>query len=228
MEPLTVKNSLGKKLHQTVRILARHGPTGLYKVIRSYLIYQLRDKWKFKYLGFSLEQTITPFKTKEPVTVRVATPQDLGRIEAELFPFMHGEMDYEKRYFRLLGQSGVTCFLAERGGSFIHYSWVFLDAFKSPLLDVPFDKDKLRPGDSYVGPIYTVPSARGLVYLEVLPAILSYLKHDIKARRVIVFVAGNNASGASFYERIGFREIPDAVRANWLYALRQKVTATIP
>ena len=114
------------------------------------------------------------------------------------------------RYFESIDQPKAKCFLAETAGKLVHYSWVFLDAFDSPIMNTPFKKSKLRSGDAYIGPVFTSPAVRGFIYLQVLPDILHYLKENSVARRVVLLVDGRNPAALSFYKRIGFKEIVDA------------------
>ncbi len=205
-----VKSGFLQKLETAWNVLLKEGFSGLSKKLSAFARYHLRDKWRFVYLEFPLDQPVTSFPMKEPLVVRVATPEDMDRIEAELFPCLTGEMVYEKRYFDLLGQEGVKCFIAEKNGRLVHYSWVFLDAASSPLVDTPFDKRQFHEGDAYVGPIFTNPSSRGFVYPHVLPRIQQYLKQRDRTKRLLVLVQGMNPAAVSFYMRMGFKQIGDA------------------
>ena len=211
---LSIKRGFPEKLREAKRILAQKGLPGLCYALRSHLVYHLRSKWSFVYLEFPLDQKISSFRTKEAVTVRIATEGDLDKIRADIFPSLKGELGYEKIYFQLLNQPGVKCFLGECKNKFVHYSWVFLDAFQSPIVEVPFDRNQLRAKDAYVGPIFTSPEYRGFVYLEVLSAILRFLRDEASCERVLVLVQGENPSAVSFYKRMGFKEISDAQPRN--------------
>ena len=124
---------------------------------------------------------------------------------------LDARMAYEKRYFRFIGEPEIKCFLVEHDGRLVHYSWVFLDASRSLLADVPFDQSKLTANDALIGPVFTNPNARGLMYFHhALSAIFDYLKNHSSARRVIIFVDGKNPAALSFYQRIGFEEIENA------------------
>jgi ribosomal protein S18 acetylase RimI-like enzyme len=207
MSEFSVKSESSTKLKEAAQIIYKEGFVRFFNKTQDYLVYHLIDKWHFVYLEFSLEQRITSFQINPPMTVKVATFEDLDRIKSEIFPSLKGELNYEKRYFDFLGQEGIMCFLAEKDGKLVHFSWVFLDAFKSPMMDVPFDKSMLKKGDAYIGPIFTNRAARGLVYLQVLSKILLYLKENGYANRVVLFVEGRNSSAVSFYKRLGFREM---------------------
>lgn len=225
MEKLSVKSGFFTKLRESGRIFAEEGVVGFFRAARNHLGYHLSHKWRFVYLEFALEKQLTPFKLKEPVAVKIAAPEHLDRIRSQIFPLLVGELSYDRRYFDLLDQPGVKCFLAEINGKLIHYSWVFLDASRSPLMDVPFSKAQLRPGDAYVGPIFTNSSFRGLVYLQVLSVILLHLREAAHVRRVIVFVDGKNPAAVTFYKRMGFQEIEDAVEAGLLARVGRKFGA---
>ena len=142
------------------------------------------------------------------VDIHVATKADRPRIVAELYPTLVGDLAYDRRYFDALGEDDdVQCFLAESDGKIIHYSWVFLDARNSPLVRVPFDRKALLVGDAYIGPVFTSPDARGLVYLQVLSQILQSLKDGGRVRRLLLMVDGRRPAAVAFYRRLGFKQI---------------------
>ena len=228
MKRFAVKSSFAEKLRHAKTIIADGGWMSLWRAIRGYIVYHLSSKWHFVYYEFPLEQEILSFKTKEPITVNIATCEDLDRIQAEIFPSLVRDMDSDKRYFKLIGHQGIKCFLAEREGKLIHYSWVFINAFDSLIMEVPFDKTKLRKGDAFIGPVFTAAGVRGLsVYPCVLSTVLHYLRENGCANRVLIFVDGKNASAGAFYKRLGFREIEDAVAPSVISLVRQKVKAII-
>jgi GNAT superfamily N-acetyltransferase len=219
MQKLYITGAFSEKLIEVRRILSQKGLIGLVKAIFAYLNYHLISKWHFVYIEFPLQRPIFSFDVKEPLLVRIATPDDMDRIKAEIFPALEGDLSYDKRYFRSLDQPDIKCFLAEKDGKLVHYSWVFMDASSSLLMDVPFDKRNLRQGDAFIGPVFTTPTARGLVYLHVLSVILHYLQSNECARRALGFVDGRNTAAVSFYKRLGFTEIVDAQRSSMYYFL---------
>ena len=221
-ERSSIKSSLWKKVQDVAKIFIQEGLRGLWSAIRTYLSYHLKDKWGFVYLEFCLNEPEKFFTIQEPINVRIATPADLTRIETELFPYMLDALYYDKRYFNLLGQPGVKCFLAECRGRLVHYSWVFLDASLSPIVEVPFDRSQLRAKDAYVGPIFTSPDYRGFVYLQVLSAILRFLRDEVSCERALVLVQGKNPSAVSFYKRMGFKVIKDAQPRNLFSYVEKK------
>lgn len=220
-----MRSKRSQKVRAAVGMLLREGPGSLLRKIREYLVYNLDLKWDFVYLEFGLDQEFTRVPMTNALTVRVATPADLPRIQRELFPEMTGEQTYETRYFSLLGQDRVRCFVAERDGLLVHYSWVFLDAESSPIMGVPFDRRNLRPGDVYIGPIFTSPRARGFVYPQVLASIIRYLKQHPGATRIVLFVQGRNPAAVSYYTRLRFDKIENArSRPAWM-RLWKKLTS---
>ena len=212
-------------LAKVIRALAEQGPAALVGRIRRSAAYHWRDKWEFHYLEFSLDARLATFPQKEPLTVRVATADDVVRLEAEIFSRPDGPDGYDRTYLPLIGTANVRCYLAERAGTIVHYSWVFLDAATSPLSEVPFDPARIRAGDVYVGPVYTDSSARGFIYLYVLGRIVEDLRQAGVATRVIVLVAGGREAAVNFYKKMGFREIVNATRGDIFRALRQPRSA---
>lgn len=218
-----IKSNLSNKVREAKRIISNEGIRPFLRAASRYVIYHLSIKWRFVYFEFMLKQQILSFELKEPMTVRIATSDDMDRIQSELFPVLYDDLAYDRRYFELIGQEDVKCFLAEFNSTFIHYSWVFLDVFKSPLMDIPFDKRKLRKDDALIGPVFTNPSVRGmLIYPYVLVTILRYLKENDYATRAIVFFQGRTAAAVSFYKRLGFREIVNAQPPSILSYLLQR------
>jgi ribosomal protein S18 acetylase RimI-like enzyme len=215
MTDRVVRTNLMQKATAGVRTLFQQGPAGLARKIREYSAYHLDAKWSFVYLAYDLSQPFMRMPMDPAVTVRTATTADRPRIDAELFPIMVGEQEYEKRYFGLLGDPGVLCYLAERDGLLNHYSWVFLDAAASPIVDTPFDATLLRPGDVYIGPVFTSPAARGFIYPQVLATIVRDLTTTPAAKRIVVLVQGRNAAAVSYYKRLRFIELPAPRQPAW-------------
>ena len=228
MKRSPIRSSFLGKIHEAGRISAREGLVGLFRSVCSYVQYHARSKWSFVYFEFPLERRIFPLNGPDSVVVRIASREDLGRIRSEIFPVLDGEWRYEKRYFDLLDDPEIKCFLAEKDGKLVHYSWVFLDALRSPMRDVPFDERKLRKGDAYIGPIFTNPSARGLIYPRVLVTILRYLKENRSADRVVLFVQGRNPSAVAFYHRLGFKAIEDAQPGTFLSGCIRQLRILLP
>lgn len=171
------------------------------RVIR-YVRYHLIDKWKFVYFEFPLTKSIPQFPRPAGVISRVATAADRERVEADLFPEMTGDLAYDRRYFEAIdADPGFKCYIAEADGRLVHYSWVRLDAAESPLASLPFGP--IRPGDSYIGPVFTSPKARGMIYLFVLGDVLRDLKAAGK-ERLLLMVDGRRPAAVGFYRRLGF------------------------
>lgn len=210
-----VTSSPWQKAVKAGRLLVQHGPAGLLRKLREHFAYHLDSKWHFVYLHFELDKEFSRIPESSALAVRVAEAADCARIEAELYPEMRGEQAEETKYFGLVGDPGVRCFIGDRDGRLVHYSWVFLDAGASPIVDTPFNRQHLQPGDVYIGPIFTVPGARGFIYPQVLATIVRYLKSQPGARRIVVLVQGKNPAAVSFYKRLGFIEIVDAQRRPW-------------
>ena len=75
-------------------------------------------------------------------------------------------------------------------------------------MQVPFDKEQFRPGDVFIGAVFTDPAARVLwVYPSVLSFIVRYLRKNRLGERALIFVEGRNKVACPFYKRLGFDEI---------------------
>jgi hypothetical protein len=224
MEKLNIRSTFSEKVKEAKGIISQGGLIRFLQVLFAYLVYHLYSKWRFVYFEFSLQQPPFSFHINEPILVRIAAPDDINRIKAEIFPLLEGGSSNDKRYFRVLDQPDIKCFLAEKDEKLVHYSWVFMDASKSLLMHVPLDKRRLRQRDAFIGPVFTCPTARGLIYLQVLSTILHYLQTNDYASRVLIFVDGGNPAAIPFYKRLGFKEIVDAQPKSVFSFLWQRLT----
>lgn len=173
-----------------------------------YLKYRLYDERHFVYFAFLLDRPFPVFPAQAPLAIRCAGPEDLPRIERELFPYLGDVAEGDKRYFPLIGKEGISCFLAEEDGRLVHYSWLFTDLRHAPIMHTPLDKKKLRGGDVFIGPVFTLPSVRGRwVFPVVLQAIIEYVEQHTVARRVILFVFEKNPGAVAFFSRLGFQRL---------------------
>jgi len=208
MNKFSIKSSFREKVKKVKELAVEKGLWRMLGSVAQYALYYVTDRRSFVYFEFSLEQEPISLQLPDPPVARLATTADLNRINAEIFPLLTGEYEYDKRYFKLLVQEGVLCFLAEQDGKFVHYSWVFTNAEQSPLMDVPFKHSKLKAGDVYMGPVFTSPNARGTwIYPFVITKIIHYLKDYTDKKRLLLFVHGKNPSAVNFFLRMGFKKI---------------------
>lgn len=208
MNKFSIKSSFREKIKKAKELAVEKGLWSMLGSVAQYALYYVADRRSFVYFEFSLAQEPINLQLPEPLLARLATNADLDRINTEIFPLLTGEYAYDQRYFKLLGQEGVLCFLAEQYGKFVHYSWVFTNAEQSPLMDVPFRKSKLKVGDVYMGPVFTSPQARGTwIYPFVITKIIHYLKDYTDKKRLLLFVYGKNPSAVNFFLRMGFKKI---------------------
>lgn len=208
MSEFTVKSTFADKCKEAGQLLRTGGFKTFFKKTVRYLKYLFGEQKHFVYFVFSLDQPLPNFHLEDVGGVFLAERKDFERIQAELFPFITEEEENDKRYFKLLGQPGKSCFLAEKEGILVHYTWFFWDAMHSPLLDTPFSKTLIQKGDGYVGPAFTSPVARGTwIYPHVLMSLLSFAKKTAQKRRIILFVNGKNKSAVNFFVRLGFQRL---------------------
>jgi len=202
--------SLISEFRKARRYVSEQGIRSCFGAARDYVRYHLKDKWRFVYLGFSFDHPMQLLEDPSLAVKRTGC-EDLGQIRRDLFPHLVGEQAYHRAFFDRIGEDGSLCFVAEFEGRFVHYSWVFTDVFRSPLIKVPFEVSELRSSDSYIGPIFTVPGSRGMIYLYVLPTIVDYLR-KVGSKRVLVLVSDRNTAAMSFYQKLGFVPIMNAER----------------
>jgi len=209
---LSVRTGPAGKLRALLDAGRAEGVGGVVRRAIRYGRYHLIDKRRFQYFASPISDSpLLSVRTPPTVTISHATTADLGRIRAELFPLLVGPLEYERRYFDRVGSPGFECFLAESGGRLIHYSFVFLDASQSIIRDVPFDSRGLRAGDAFIGPVFTAPDARGMVYVQVLGEVMRFLKTTGTVERLLLFTDAGSVASAPFYERLGFARISGKV-----------------
>lgn len=190
------------------------------KSLLAYATYHARDKWEFSYIEFPLDGRLAEFPRPEGLDVRVATRADATRLEHEVLGHREGSDAVERRYLPRIGTDDVWCVIGERQGQIVHYSWVFLDATTSPLFEVPFDRAHARPGDVYIGPVFTDSTARGFIYPYVLAKIVTDLRARSGTKRIIVLVRGGRDSAVNFYRKIGFTVMTGVSRRRpWVLGL---------
>lgn len=184
------------------RLIARHGVAGSFRQAAKFVRYHLVDTRQFVYFEFLLDKPIPTFAAPPGCVAREATSADRSQVVHDVFPDLVGDLAHDRHYFETLGaDEGVRCFLGEVNGRIVHYSWVILDARQSPVASLPIGP--LREGDAYLGPVFTSPRARGLVYPFVLGIILHELRR-LGRRRVLLMVDGRRPAAVGFYVRLGF------------------------
>jgi len=218
------KSSFYEKCCRVVRVLFSEGFKELLTQLSRYTRYKLKDQWEFVYFELLLDKAALSFPMKEPLIVRPAVPDDIPRIESDIFPFLSNNEEEDKRYISLIGKEGFKCFIAEKEGKLVHYFLVFDTALESPLIKTPFDKGKVRGGDAYLGSAFTSPHARGLWIVPFsLSKICEYLINETDANRALVLVHRDTPGAISFFKRLGFREIANASPSGPVAAMHKKI-----
>jgi len=205
------------RLRQVAASLAERGLVGTLRTTAQFAKYHTWDKYQFVYFAARLTDKVSEFPAPASIVIREATPLDVPRIEAEVFPFLVGHLAYERRYFQSIGDSSsVRCYLAEVSGSIVHYSWVNLDASASILATLPVGK--VSDNDVYIGPVFTRPDVPGAIYPAVLTRVLRDLR-ALKKDRLLLMVDGRVSALPRFYRRIGFQQTgrpPGPPLMSWL------------
>ncbi|OGL68013.1 hypothetical protein A3B21_00175 [Candidatus Uhrbacteria bacterium RIFCSPLOWO2_01_FULL_47_24] len=178
--------------------------TNLGRKMLQYARYHLFEERHLVCFAYLLDRPLVQFPISDLLEIHIATPADYKQITRDLFPVLIKEHEYDKRYFLRLGDPRAQCFIAQREGKIIHYTWFFHDATTSPFRKIWSQRRKAKKGDAYIGPVFTHPSARGtLVYSSVLVRILEYARQQ-GCKRLLLVIDGRRPSAVRFYERFNF------------------------
>jgi hypothetical protein len=188
------------------RVLSNKGVSGLIKLIRVFLVYQVYEKWRFVYFEKRIEKV--PFKLpklEDSILIREAVEDDIPQIKNDIYPFLT-ERGNDMRYIEKIGTTQVKCFLAVRLSKIVHYSLLFENAINSPIMQNPIIKSKINSSDAYLGSVFTIPEARGLRIMPhtVLRIFLHLYKNTKQTKRILVIVNKSTLGADRFYRRNGF------------------------
>ncbi len=211
MPSSSITSSWSAKWARLLSTTINQGPSATIALLYRALRHRLVDQWEYVYFERSLGEAFTPIKTPEGVQIRLALPTDRVAIERDIFPLITQDIENDKRYFSLLGSPEVQCFIALHNGHIVHYTWVFMDANKSPLVSTPFERSRIQAGDVYIGPAFTAETMRGVwIYPAVLATIWEVFSHTSTAKRVLLFVSPHNRGAVPFFQRLGFKRVPQS------------------
>ena len=207
-----------------VSVLSKKGIRGLIKLFRSFLLYQLKEKWEFVYFEKLVEKD--PYKLPkldDSIIIRIAVKSDIDQIKNDIYPFLTEKEGNDKRYFEKIGTPNVQCFLAEKGSKLVHYSLLFENAKNSPIMQTPVISSKIKSTDAYMGTVFTIPEARGLrIMPHTVLKIFSYLNENTNVQRILVIVHKSTVGAERFYRRNGFNVMNKIQARNYLYFFRNK------
>lgn len=171
----------------------------------SYKNYNLYSQWDFVYMHYCLKESKLKFDNKYQDSIFRAKIEDLGKIKVDLYPKMKDK--YDRKYFSKLGEPGLDCFLCEKNGKLIHYSWIFYDILISPLAKTPLGTMGCGNNVVFWGPTFTVPEERGIIYPYIFSKIVKYLRKQNKYHYLINFCHKKNKGAIPFYKNLGFIEL---------------------
>ncbi len=182
------------------------------KKVIAYVRYNLKEKWDFVYFGWRLDSPAFSLpEIDESLVVRIASREDMPKIESDIYPFLTVKEGNDKRSFSRIGETGFKCFIVERDNKIVHYLFVYENARDSLLMKTPFYKDKVLENDAYLGSAFTSPDSRGLWILpHTLLKIFEYLKSYTNVSRVLFLVHKGTPGSVAFYRRLGFSVVDDA------------------
>ena len=219
-----MKSNFLEKIRSAGRTAFSRGIREAAEQMFRYARYKLQDQWEFVYFELPLDEAIFSLTMHEPLVIRPAVRDDIARIESDIYPFLGGNEENDKRHISIIGSKGFKCFIAEKDNQLVHYFLVFDRALESPLMDTPFDKTKVRGGDAYLGSAFTSPHARGAwIFPYSLSKICEYLKNETDVTRALLFVHKDTPGAVSFFQRLGFREIANACPGGPVAAMKQRI-----
>ncbi len=208
MHSSSITSSWRAKWARLFSTTINRGPSATIELLYRALRHRLVDQWEYVYFERSLGAVFATIKTPDGVQIRRARASDRVAIERDVFPLITPDIENDKRYFSLLGNPEVQCFIALYNDRIVHYTWVFMNAKESPLMSTPFDRCAIRAGDMYIGPAFTAEAMRGVwIYPAVLATIWEELSHESGLKRALLFVSPHNRGAVPFFQRFGFRPI---------------------
>jgi len=213
-----------QRVSTVFRVLSNKGMSGLIKLIRSFFLYQLKEKWNFVYFEKQVEQI--PFKLPKldnSIIIRIAGKDDIAQIKNDIYPLLTEKEGNDKRYFEKIGTPHVKCFLAEKDNRLVHYSLLFENAKNSPIIQTPIISSKVELTDAYLGTVFTIPEARGLMIMpHTVLRIFSHLYKNTSTKRILVIVHKSTFGAEGFYRRNGFNVMNNVEAKNYLHNFRNK------
>jgi ribosomal protein S18 acetylase RimI-like enzyme len=215
------------RLQRVFELFVANGFKGFCGKVGAYLRYQFVEKWRFVYLEWSLDDPAFSLPEIDgSLVIRVASREDIPKIEQNICPFLTVTEENDKRYFSRIGEDGFKCFIAERDNRVVHYFLVDERAKESVLMKTPFDKAKVRDQDAYLVSTFTNPDSRGLwIVPHTLLKIFEYLKKRTDVSRVLVLVHQDTPGAEGFYRRLGFSKIDDACSSGPITSLVKNVVS---
>jgi len=214
-----------QRIATVLKVLSNKGISGLIKLIKSYFLYQYKEKWEFTYFEKSVVGQ-PPYKLPkldDSTVIRIAVKNDITQIKTDIYPFLTAKQENDKRYIEKIGSSHVKCFIAERDKKLVHYSLLYENANNSPLIQTPIINSKIYLTDAYLGSVFTIPEARGSWILRyAILSIFSYLNENTNVQRILVIVHKDTPGAEGFYKGLGFNVMTDATARNYLHIYRSK------
>jgi len=215
-----------EKFNRARKILLSSGVAGLKNHLLAYLKFNFKEKWEFTYFEISLE--VEPYLLPPKINsliFRVATPEDITKIQTDIYPLLTKNQENDKRYILKIGENGIICFIAELNKKVVHYFLVFVKVHESPLMKTPFEKSKLLENDAYLGSAFTAPEVRGFwIMPNILLYILSYLRENTNASRALLLVHKNTPGAVGFYLRLGFNMVENPLSEGIMYSVYKWVS----
>lgn len=182
--------------------------------IKSSLKHLLRKIFVFEKMFLFEKFPMAPchIENEDKVNVRIAQNSDISILRRNFAKFKGGKA--EERL-----NSGHLCFIAERNGDVVHYSWV---AFKEIYLKELNRKLRMESDVAYIYDGYTVPEFRGMGISSLVAAkIFEYLLKN-GFNKAYYLISSNNHPSLRVAEKIGSRNIGEITSIR-LFKLRKLI-----
>jgi GNAT superfamily N-acetyltransferase len=177
-------------------IIAQEGlRRGLQRIVKEVLPLPLRRIEYVVRARLLTESPVIP-TPRIPVTIRLATIADLNKFKG-VATFSEIKA-YAKRFAR-----GHFCFMALYRDRLVAYTWAAVEV--DPKLEGA--AVRLKPGDAYIGFIFTVPAYRGQGIAPVLAAYRSHYLKELGYQRTIGIVDMKNHAALELGRKLGNQTI---------------------
>ena len=197
-----------RKIAKIYYILRNRGIITLFKHIIDYFKFHLYNKNLYIYLSFDLLNNNLFFPNKDnKLEFKIAELNDRDQIIYDIFPYLTFKEENDRMLINLIGNDTVLFCIGKINNKIIHYFIVFLDAYESPLIRTPLDKNLYNKNDVYLASTFTAPEARGMwVVPYSLAFIFNILKNTFKKNRCISLVHKSTPGAEIFYTKLGFQK----------------------
>lgn len=188
--------------------------------IFNYLKNHLYTKWQYKYFFIDTDSFKNNYSDKENKFIfKFAQKEDYNNLKLNIFPILTDSQSNDYKEFNRIGETDFLCLLCFYKEKIIHYTLVYKNIYKSPLINTPLLKHLYNINDIYIGSAFTSPEYRGLMIMpNSILFLISYFKFS-NYKRIILLIHSNTPGAIAFYNRLGFSQFSNSTRIPFYYKL---------